>query len=91
MKKNKLSKRNIPIISEETIKKHIENIKKSIEKGDFKTDSNRVIEMILKENPELAQKIILPTLESEKPEEFKKGYLAGVATIYDLLKMQVNK
>ncbi|MAH45764.1 hypothetical protein CMI37_08030 [Candidatus Pacearchaeota archaeon] len=91
MGENKSTQEGIPVITEDTVKEHIENIEKSIEDGTFKLNSNKLLEIILKENPELVRKIISVSLESDKSEEWKAGYLAGVATLYDILKRQGSK
>jgi hypothetical protein len=76
----------LPKITEKTIKEHI----KAVNEPKFKSRSNKAFEIILKENPELAG-MIITTLESKKSEEYKKGYLAGLTTIYDILRRQANK
>lgn len=80
----------LPVITEETIKEHIEEIRNAKKSKTFKSKSNNLFKEIMEENPELTE-IIIPTLESKKPEEYKKGYLAGTGTIYDILKRQANK
>lgn len=81
----------ISIITKETIKEHIATIEKSKKSGSFKGSSNDVFSMIHTENPEFSTQVVKSMLESNKPEEFKKGYLAGVATLYDLLRKQIEK
>ena len=83
-------KSKLPIVSKETIKEHIKEIGKSKKDKSFKSKSNEIFEEIIKENPELS-KIIFPILESKKPEDYKKGYLSGATTIYDILKREAKK
>ena len=83
-------KSNIPTITKETIKAHIKAIQKAEKSKSFKSKSNKVFENMMKENPALVD-IIMPTLESKKPEDYKKGYLAGITTIYDVLKRESKK
>lgn len=80
----------LPIITKETIKKHLKAIKKAKKQKTFKSLSNKTFKEMMKSNPELAD-IIITTLESKKPKEFKKGYLAGITTIYDILRRQTKK
>jgi hypothetical protein len=80
----------LPKITEKTIKEHLKAIKNAKRSKSFKSKSDKIFEEILKENPELTE-IIIPTLESKKPEEYKKGYLAGITTIYDILRRQAKK
>lgn len=80
----------LPTITKETIKEHIKAVRKTKKQKTFKSVSNKIFEEILKLNPELAD-IIITTLESKKPKEFKKGYLAGITTIYDILRRQSKK
>ena len=80
----------LPIITEETIKEHLKDVKNAKKSKTFKSKSDEIFKEILEENPELTE-IVIPTLESKKPEEYKKGYLAGITTIYDILKRQANK
>ena len=91
MKDNKFTEEGIPIITSEVIKEQIEDVEKSKENGTFKDHSNNMIKVILEENPNLSLEVIQTTLGSEKPEEYKKGYLAGIATFYDLLRKQGKK
>jgi len=91
MEKQISTKEGINIITSKVIEEHIKDIKKSKENGTFKDRSNNMVRVILGENPELSLKVIQTTLESDKPEEFKKGYLAGIATLYDLLRKQGRK
>jgi len=52
---------------------------------------NDIIGFILEENPEYSREIVSAILESDKSEEYKKGYLAGITTLYDLLRKQINE
>ncbi|MBI2044720.1 hypothetical protein HYT23_01545 [Candidatus Pacearchaeota archaeon] len=80
----------LPVITRKTIKEHIEHIKKEKKSKTFKSWSNKLLKKFMEENPELTE-IIIPTLESKKPDEYKKGYLAGITTLYELLRKQANK
>ena len=80
----------LPVITEETIKEHLKDVEDSKKLKNFKSKSDDIFKEIMKENPELTE-IVLPTLESKKPEQYKKGYLAGITTLYDILKRQANK
>ena len=82
--------KSLPIVSRETIEEHTKEINKAKKSKLFKSKSNKIFNIILKENPELSE-IILPTLESKKSDEYKKGYLAGFTTIYDILKREIKK
>ena len=65
--------KSLPIVSRETIEEHTKEINKAKKSKLFKSKSNKIFNIILKENPELSE-IILPTLESKKSDEYKKGY-----------------
>jgi len=81
----------LPIITEETVKEHRKNVRKTRKEKKFKQKSNEVCEKMMLENPGLAD-FVLETLESkENSEQYKKGYLAGLTTVYDLLKRQAKK
>ncbi len=80
----------LPVITKETIKEHQKTIKSIKKSGTFKSRSDEIFKEIVEENPELAE-IIIPTLESKKSKEYKAGYLAGVTTIYDILRKQASK
>ena len=80
----------LPIITEKTIKDHIKGIKTEKKSKNFKSKSNTIFKEILEENPGLTE-IVIPTLESKKSDEYKKGYLAGLTTIYDLLRKEAKK
>ena len=80
----------LPTVTKETIKSHIRAVKDAKKSKTFKSKSNNIFKEIGEENPELAD-IIISTLESKKPEEYKKGYLAGLTTIYDILRRQAKK
>ena len=80
----------IPKIEKNTIKEHKKEIAEARKEKEFKEKSNRIYETLLKENPELVE-VFLPTLESNKSMGYKEGYLAGVTTLYSLLKKQMGK
>ncbi len=80
----------IPRITKDTIKEHLEAVKESKKSKNFKSKSNDIFSEMLKENLELTE-IVSPTLESKKSDEYKKGYLAGITTIYDILRRQFKK
>ncbi len=80
----------LPTITEKTIKEHKKAIKDSKKSKRFKSTSDDIFKEILEENPELTE-IVIPILESEKPEEYKKGYLSGITTLYDILRRQAKK
>jgi hypothetical protein len=80
----------LPKITLETIKNHEKEITKASKSKKFKSESNKIFGKIMKENPALSQ-IIIPTLESKKSDEYKKGYLAGFTTVYNLLRKEAKK
>jgi len=80
----------LPLITKKTIKEHLRAIRDAEKSKTFKSKSNKIFEKILKENPELLD-IVITTLQSKKSNEYKKGYLAGFTTLYDLLKRQAKK
>ena len=73
-----------------TLKKHLLDIEKSKKSKKFKEKSNKIYTRMLKENSVLCD-VIIPTLESKKSKAYKSGYLAGITTIYDLLRRQSKK
>jgi hypothetical protein len=79
----------LPVITKETIEKHIKDIEKAKKMGSFKSKSNKIFKDILEENPELVN-VSGVTLESDKSEDYKAGYLAAFVTIYDLLRRQIK-
>ncbi len=81
----------LPIITEEIIKEHQKAVEKTKKSKKFKSKSNKICSEMMKKNPLLAVEVILPTLESKKSDAYKKGYLAGITTIYDILKRQAKK
>lgn len=80
----------LPIITKKTIKEHIKAIEKTKKQKTFKPMSNKILKELTESNPELV-KIIIPTLESKKSDEYKAGYLAGITTLFDILRRQANK
>ena len=91
MEDKKSTEKNIPIITKDVIKEHLEEVERSIKEDTFKNLSNDKMKNVLEENPDLTVEIIQPILESNKPEEYKKGYLAGIVTLLDLLKKQKRR
>ncbi len=81
----------IPTISKETIEAHIKKVEQSKEDGTYQYFSDEIIKNVSEENNEYFMTVIIPCLKSDKPEDYKKGYLAGIATLYDLLKRQCGK
>ncbi len=81
---------NLPTITEKTVKEHSKAIDKAKKTKNFKKKSNKIFGEILKENPSLIE-VVLPTLESKRSEDYKTGYLAGITTIYDILRRQAKK
>jgi len=80
----------LPTIDKETVEEHLKEIEEAEKNKKFKKKSNDLFGEILKENMELTD-IVIPTLESDKSEDYKAGYLAGFTTIYSVLKKQVEK
>jgi hypothetical protein len=91
MDDNKFTKEGIAIITCDVINEHINDIEKSKKEGTFINLSNDIMKLIIEENPNFSLEVIQSTLESDKSEEYKKGYLAGIATLYDLLRKQGRK
>jgi len=89
MKKIKTTREGLPLITEKTIRKHKKAIERAKKSKVFKSSSDKIFEEILIDNPELAN-IIIPTLESNKSNDFKSGYLAGFTTLYDILRKQAK-
>ncbi len=84
------NKKSLPIVSKETVKEHKKAIRKAKKSRSLKSTSDNIFEKIIKENPELAE-VVLPTLESKESEDYKAGYLAGLTTIYDILRRELGK
>jgi len=80
----------LPTITKETIKEHTKAVKDEKKSKTLNSRSNKIFKEIMEENPELTE-VVIPTLESKKSDEYKKGYLAGVTTIYNLLRKQAKK
>jgi len=80
----------LPIVTDETIKEHIKAIKDEKKSKTFKSKSSEIFKEIMEENPELVE-VVIPILESKKSDGYKKGYLSGITTIYDLLRKQAKK
>ncbi len=89
MGKIKITQKGLLIITKKTIEKHKKTIEKAKKSKRFKSSSDKIFEEVLTDNPELAN-IIIPTLESDKSDDFKSGYLAGFTTLYDLLRKQAK-
>ncbi|MEK6827465.1 MAG: hypothetical protein AABX99_03205 [Nanoarchaeota archaeon] len=77
-------------ITKKGINEQKREIQKSKKSKTFKSKSDKIFNEMVKTNPEL-WKIIGPTLDSKKTQDYKKGYISGITTFYDLLKRESKK
>ena len=82
---------NIPRITKETIERHRKVVEKAKEDGSFKDYSNEIMERIFEENNDYYMEVVIACLKSDSSEDYKKGYLAGVATFFDIVNRQNDK
>jgi len=80
----------MPKITLDTIKDQEREVIKAKEDKSFKDQSDDLFKNILKKNSELVN-FASATLESDKSEDYKAGYLSGFVTIYYLLEKELEK